>query len=237
MPRHDIAVPSPAQAQAGSRLALENADRHLRCGEALALSREFGMATSHMVLAAEEALKAGVLAMLGEGIELPLRMLAAILTQHKPRQTVGALLALGQFFLATWSDMISSLDQKHPDSSTLEYIEDRRIAVANLVQELNRAADASPGESRIIDVLDWWAQSNHLKQRGFYVDIKDGEWSGPYSLSEFEFNTARDIAREVVESTHRAMSATLEEPKASRGEFVRNLNKQLDELGRRFRSE
>lgn len=227
-------IPTPAEARDGCQLALENAVRHLRCGEALALSQEYGIATSHMVLAAEEALKSIVLAMLGDGIDLPPSAVASILTQHKPRLIVGALLTLMQFLTTSWVNLITSLNQEHPDSTAPEYAEARRAAVANLVAELNRVADASQGEAHIIDVMDWWAGSNLLKQRGFYMDLEDGNWVGPFSLTESDFRAAFEIASEIVGITQRSISIALDEHQDSREEFVQSLNNQLREWRGRF---
>ena len=51
--------------------------------------------------------------------------------------------------------------------------------VEKLAAELNRIADAPPGESPLINKMDWWAKANTLKQRALYVDFSGSAWWGP----------------------------------------------------------
>jgi len=150
-------LPTAGEAFAGVRLALANAGRHLRCGDLLAQSGEFGPAVAHLVLSLEETDKARVLGMLwlDEG-DLTEDEARARLYDHRVRHeaafakswTIGAVLTAAAEAL---SDQAESGTPRAP-------------------AELWAAAMAQHSEAL---PTDWPETAGRLREAGFYVDPQD----------------------------------------------------------------
>lgn len=185
MAKRSLRLPSGNEAKLGYPLALSNARRHLTCAEILAANDQYGTAVAHLVLASEETIKTIALFMVSEGLSPREAYLRALLTQHAPRQFLGVLLAIGEFFLTKWVTMITQLNEEIPDHSSEAYLRTRAERFEGFVAELNRIADAPVGETGV-GLLDLWARANALKQRGLYVDFEKGKWIGPDSVTAEE---------------------------------------------------
>ena len=222
-----IKTPSPSDAVNGYQLALENAQRHIRCGEILSQANEHGFATAHLVLAAEEAVKAELLLFVSFGLDVSPETLRPFLTQHLPRQITGAFLVIMEFFLAKWIGLITSLNAEYPDATTKEYQSARRKKVEELIAELIKLENAIPGESYFVDSIAWWGKANDLKQRALYVDFSENTWRGPYSIDREKFDRSLVFAKDVVQTAERIIKTALSDNPRGRQELVETLNQFL----------
>ena len=197
-------IPNAENARQGHGLITENARRHLMCGDALAKVGEYGPAASHMVLSAEESIKAIFFQAIGYELEIPPSSIRPFLASHRPRHAAAAMWTLMGLLFDRWIGLIIAINDEFQGATGPEYQRARADKVAALASELNALADARPGESKIMGQLLWWGQSESLKQRGFYVDFRNGNWVSPHSVTEAEFAQAKRIAEELMERAEKA---------------------------------
>lgn len=197
-------IPNAENARRGHRLVMENGRRHVTCGNILAKMGEYGPAVSHMVLSAEESIKAIFFQAIGYELEIPPSSIRPFLASHRPRHAAAAMWTLMGLLFDQWIGLIIALNDEFQGATGPEYWRARADKVAALASELNALADARPGENKIMDQLLWWGQSESLKQRGFYVDFRDGDWVSPDSVTKAEFAQAKCIAEELIERAEKA---------------------------------
>lgn len=222
-------VPSANEAKQGYLLALSNARRHLTCAEVLAANDQHGAAVAHLALASEETIKTLALFMVSEGLAPREAYLRALLTQHAPRQFLGALMAIGEFFATSWIPMITRLNEEFPDRSSETYFQTRAERVRGFVAELNRIADAPVGETGV-GFLDWWGRADALKQRGLYVDFKEGIWIGPHTVTAHVYSTSHEIVESFVTKIEEAAEVVSRIPDEERARISGEVRESMEQL-------
>jgi len=165
-------------------LALENADRHIKAAEALAVAKLYGVAVAHLIYAIEEAEKARSLGQLwinswqrrshGDATDAELR---ARIFDHSPRHRAAAAksFAIGP----VWTVIAEE---------TRERV---RLAPARTPQE--RLAMAFEEHPEALP-LDWDGRAGPMREAALYVDHFEGRWHTPGEFTVRDYETLRPMA-------------------------------------------
>lgn len=170
----------------GAELMLKNALGLRSSAEALAHESKYGYATSLLILAAEEALKAVVYYSAGVGIALDPDGVNKYQKSHRKRHRLTSALLVMSY-----------------------YVEKSRLAVGDeigverkIVEILKLLfADVQNGEipDRVSEVIEWWKCANQLKQKGMYVDEESDGWSAPSQFSQDTYDEVYESVRPIID--------------------------------------
>ena len=172
-------LPTPEEAFVGVPLALANAERHLRCGDALAETGEHGQALAHLVLSLEETDKGRVLGMLwlDEG-DLTEDEARSRLFDHRTRNRAT--------FEKSWTSGVVW-------TASAEALRERLGLQASRTDE-ERGADAMAQHPEALPA-DWPEIAGQLREAGQYVDMDDnGAWHTPGDVTEADYQRFRPTA-------------------------------------------
>jgi AbiV family abortive infection protein len=226
-----MTIPTAEQAKEGCDLAIRNAERLIACGKLLADEASYGPAVSLTVLGAEEAIKGVMLAAISAGFAFDASSIREFLTRHKPRHAVAALWVLYSFVMTKWMSIIEDLKEEYPNHQGDGYESARKQKVADLVAELNALADAPAAGHPVLNELDWWRDSDTIKQCGFYVDFSQDGWGVPESLDEDDFEQASEAASRAMDYAHSAAQFLEKVPTDIRDQYISRMRHTL----KRFR--
>lgn len=159
---------------AGAKLAYKNAQRHLKAAHLLSEARDYGNGKAHLVLAAEESMKAYLLVAYRNrdilGIDQPERMLKAVFRRHDVKQTSFAIIAL----ILEWvSNFVELMDTNHENAV------ERHIHWTEFQVKSEKSITA-----RIQKQLK---EMNNFKNDGLYLGFGDGDWKDPGKISKFDY--------------------------------------------------
>jgi len=148
-----------------------NAQRHHQAALILSSIGDYGNAISHLILGAEELLKASVLFLDGKGFNLRNKSgVNKIFYNHKARHAVA------KEFFSVWLFVRKMI---LPDS----YIGNSRRKI------LRQGISLFYGAIFGLQNYEWWDNADCLKQKGFYVDFADNIVN-PASFTDNEYNQA-----------------------------------------------
>ncbi len=173
----DPDFPRPADGDAGSRLATENARRLLDASIRLGEDGSFGTGASLAVLAGEEAIKALALMAWSSDLPIPTRkQLSLVLRNHDSRHLAAGMLAgAGEMVIALIAGVFAAFTKKVGSDASPEEQQKERWS---------RAA--------------WWSEADNLKQRGLYVEFERHKWKTPADVTRAEFERAVEMAGDFV---------------------------------------
>lgn len=174
----------------GARLAASNARDLLSAAIAVSDVSRFGPATSLLVLAVEEGVKAFSLLFnsLSPNTRVPLE---PIFSKHRVKHEIGASIS----FMAHVGVIMRDARDAVEKSIEVGCIEEKKAGgewVSRVILELNRMKDNACEEE--MRFLSWYRSANALKNDGFYVDWSAGSWRMPSSFSCNTFEMYRGYA-------------------------------------------
>jgi AbiV family abortive infection protein len=167
-------LPSSAAAVEGARLAVTNAKRLRDAHSVLRDHQMFGASASTLILAAEEAMKAVVLAAKGLGFNIDRRTLGGVLYHHEVRH--GTVMVI-QMASVAWGETIQSFVSQDWDIETEEELDERLRGMLVPLME----SDALNLE-RIFQTdreIEWWGNASELREDALYVNWDNGSWTSP----------------------------------------------------------
>ncbi|CCH02002.1 hypothetical protein FAES_4001 [Fibrella aestuarina BUZ 2] len=192
---------------AGTRLCAANARTHSECADHIATLGHYGVAASHLVLAAEEAIKAFVF--FAKLFDLPLpHKVDVYFAQHEPRHAAAR--DLYGFFCdllasqaeyqtavrqASLTFAAQQLAQGLPTDAELDEAQLGHDLMAHIGVELSRLllareARRDPDQEQLD--RKWWNNANGLKNKGFYVDYYENKgWQLPRQVAEADYKDSR----------------------------------------------
>lgn len=200
----------------GAIAALDNAQRHMRCTDALARRREYGVARGHLVLAVEEAVKGLGLAIRALDFEIPEDQLEALLFRHDARHAN----ALGYMLLSTIAEKLwntlNDARAHYPNPTDADKRAMRKKALADFLSWAERQTQLPPEDDPLKAAIDWLADANERRNAAFYVDLKDGQWESPGVTTREDFKRDHATARRVVTRITEHAAAFLESDQPTR---------------------
>ena len=152
---------------------IDNAERHFAVAHHIATINEFPNAVAHLILGAEELVKATVLMLKSKEIDVNDAIGYDILfSKNNARHTV-----LKDFF-SVWIGIKEILNlPKSKEQYTLKYL--FNMVIAEFV-----------GIVKGRDNLNWWEKVDSLKQRCMYVDFKNALVLPDLQVAKSEYNQA-----------------------------------------------
>ncbi|TCD00049.1 AbiV family abortive infection protein [Pedobacter psychroterrae] len=152
---------------------IDNAERHFAVAHHIATINEFPNAVAHLILGAEELVKATVLMLKSKEIDVNYAIGYDILfSKNNARHTI-----LKDFF-SVWIGIKEILNlPKSKEQYTLKYL--FNMVIAEFV-----------GIVKGRDNLNWWEKVDGLKQRCMYVDFKNALVLPDLQVAKSEYNQA-----------------------------------------------
>ena len=204
--RPQFQLPSPGDAWQGAHLAIENAERQLRCAEFLAVFEECGVAMGHLVIAAKEAIKSVVLLRHSLGLPVPPQELLALLHERRIRYGLATthvpLLAL----VKQLDELVTALEQRFGDRSSAEYQLARDEGMREIVERFRHYDERDRSANDVIAALDFLGDADVRKNAAFYVDHENGRWTTPGDVSREQYAIAVRFVRHVVTEQREAIA-------------------------------
>lgn len=185
----------------GMSLALISAKDHFEVGERAAVNCKYGIATSLMILSAEESTKS--MGLLGYALteKYDDRFIKPLFTSHRAKHDAAkAVMAMIRFMEIT-AETIHSV-QSDP---TIPETQKPAVFVERMTKRAKENVDGNKDDFG--DLAFWQHAANELKNRGFYVDWCDGKWQSPGSMDEATYQDVRTRA----ESLIKVMNALIEQ--------------------------
>lgn len=169
---------SKPRARVGIRYIQQNIRRHVEASKLLTADGLWGLATSHLVLAGEEAVKASVLY---STMRMPVDLridLKAFFRKHDLR-----LGALGMLHLFTYFGTMPTEIAKNLKPG-------QRVA-PQMIGRLKRIVNSQ--NPKLGKQLVWLTNASRLRNSGFYVDFNKGRWKTPAQVTRTQFERARKM--------------------------------------------
>lgn len=161
----------------GACYSYDNGVQHIAASQVLANGRNYGFAVSHLILGAEELIKALILVFLNTDSHfIDNKRKEKLFSNHSFKH-----LNIKNFLLALSNDNLEEYDynffdylfEKQPEN-------DYQRKAHYLSKVLNLGAI---DESELNDITELIKDANGLKNRGFYVDY-DGDWKIPLDVDQ-----------------------------------------------------
>jgi AbiV family abortive infection protein len=192
----------------GYKLSIANAKKHFECAELIVKDGiSFGIATSHLVLSSEEAVKAAMLFFLDYDPEIKIEDFDKYFSDHKHKhKTISAL----EFGLSFKKNMIDTLVnpakerfKRKGDYLTKEEIQESGDeGVDNLIKWFDNILNET---SQVKTNEEWWKQANSKKNAGFYVELNrgNGKWKSPDAIAKEEYLKTKAIVENLMKDLTR----------------------------------
>lgn len=188
-------IPPRRQTPQGALLALKNSDNLINAGRLLADSKAFGPATSLMVLAGEEIIKAWAWMMSGMGMPIPVKNQRELLQRHPVRHDVARAQFMMIYLLIEFLRRVINVQEKYPEGGE-GFREARMEMFMDYATGFLAKLDSDPA---FTTVMEWWEGANTRKNRGFYVDLTEGGWLSPEEVTHTDFQESLEIVTELRE--------------------------------------
>lgn len=163
----------------GSKLCFSNAKIHFDCGSKIAEAGHLGIANSHLILAAEESIKGMILVAVYFNISLPFEIdsfFRVHKVKHQQADEMRPFLSDIQLLAETFAGI---LERRASSQWGLKF--DIALVMTFFYALNNFVTTAGP-------ISSFWKQANETKNRGFYVDIQNGQWIGPAIVKQSDFD-------------------------------------------------
>ncbi|MEZ4720664.1 MAG: AbiV family abortive infection protein [Flavobacteriales bacterium] len=184
----------------GFRHSIINARNQFEHALQIAESEHYGLASSILVISAEESMKAYAILSRALFPFIEFENYNKVFRDHKFKiESIRGLVAMDALFQAA---MIHIQEPKikalETDSSNMSAI--RKQGIDNMVKWLD---DDIQGRSDFDTELIWWKKAQSLKERGFYVSDKSATWVTPDSVTKAEFDQTKEYVSRILKRTER----------------------------------
>ncbi len=217
----------------GSKYALENAKNQFAAAELIASKENYGLASSLMVLAAEEALKSLALRSYvffpdTKGIDFK-----EIFSKHEYKlDLIRSLIGIKSFLQVLYQTIIEpELENNEMSVGEITKIRDRGID-----KFINWAENEISSKTTTLSIqLEWWNQAKTLKEDGFYVRCHKQGWYSPLKIKKERFDKTKKYVNNFIETVDLINSIDLnQEPYAF---LINEMKKRYDELKKKKRND
>jgi AbiV family abortive infection protein len=168
-------VPTRDECITGIPIVLANADQHLQAADQLASAGCYGFGVAHLIYAQEEAEKARALGKIALGGAMTEDEIRRVLYDHRARH-IGAL-----------------AKSRSSGGAVVDFLADtlrERIGMLPSRTEAQRWVDVDARHPEILPP-DWSEVAGAERERGIYVDLRDGGWTGPAQTEATSFERLR----------------------------------------------
>lgn len=170
----------------GACLSLENGKRHFDASDLISGSH-IGIAISHLILGAEEYIKAILLLNLSRDKEfLTKKQKISLFQQHKFKHK-----NIAEFLNSLTDQSVECFEANLFSFLTLRYSPDSKFIRDGYF--INKVWSFSKLEEKDIDrVMEWLNKANDLKNQGFYLDLKQ-KWESPERFKRTDYQYSKEI--------------------------------------------
>lgn len=181
----------------GYRLCSENSQKHYNAAIHLAQNNFYGIANSHLILAAEEAVK-GFLFLIRCFVNDEDWEVEEIFKDHANKHRVAREAYISwKHLLDSLSDSMQTLFQNigklfGQDKDTIY-----RVSTQIVSDNLKRRMD-NDNKEELKKEKKWWNKANQKKNRGFYVDYQNKKWKLPEDISQSEYLESKQIVEKMI---------------------------------------
>jgi AbiV family abortive infection protein len=161
----------------GFALCRENARVHMSCAQLMFDKKRYGIANSHLILGAEEAIKAALLLAKHFNIDPQIKSITPYFRRHEVKHAKGKKMDEGYKIIIPIINGIRALIEKDGLSLFKNVF---RLIIPNESQE-------------------WWDGANEQKNKGFYLDYSDGHWQSPQSFSAENYLESKRAIQDIID--------------------------------------
>lgn len=185
---------------AGHRAAVKNAKDHLKAAEMLRDAKLCGFANSHLILASEEVLKAGMLFSKHFMPEIEVPDFESYFKDHKFKHKILEVFEVlfnfqDNLLDSTMKNFKNQLEENKELLNEELILEIRKANIDNVVNNV-KAFPVSAKDT--FSSGNWWKNANYQKNKGFYVNIEKNTWVIPDSITEADFNESYSIVSKII---------------------------------------
>lgn len=179
---------------------IDNSDRHFKVAETIADKKEFGIAISHLILGSEELVKALIIYLDGEGLQIrKVKGVQKFFYQHTIRHFFSGIFFLLSNVIKPMLQFVNRfkklLNNTEARTSMTEFetamLTNDKIKTEKLTKEWGEKT-AKQYADKFELYYEFWMDAETHKQRGFYVDYEDKLFS-PSQITEKNYLQANEI--------------------------------------------
>lgn len=187
---------------------LQNADRHTRAAIHIARTEEYGLATAHLTIAAEEYIRALSVYLMGWGLPVVRikRMISFFEEQDEGYLVSPGVVVMGTFVKSLYQ-VFEGMTKGVFNLSVRDFASafDKNLNPLHLVQQSNRYST-------------WWANAKNQKDKGFYISYKV-ELHTPSDIGIEDYARSLEIVSELKDSCLGTIQFTKKIPEKRRQQF------------------
>lgn len=211
---------------------IDNSERHFKIAKILSKHQEYGAAVSHLVLGAEEMVKALVVYYDGLGLRIrSVKGIKGFFQSHKPRHLFSSMFVMMTYSLKSTMQLFQSYKQIKIDTdcsgNKLNAIEMAMMTNEFDIAETVKAFWENEGKNyldRIGRELDFWEDADNYKMKGFYVDY-NGVLETPEDISRDEYQIALKTTNYFRNECMNIINATKDLEQKEREQLITEFNK------------
>jgi len=185
----------------GAHLAYRNALAHYKAAKLLSSRVNYGIANSHLILSAEEAIKAFVLIRKYSGDNITEEKLKPFFSKHTYKQDflkkalrkVDPMHIIYRYLLSAMGDteVLKNLEKQHGIKVTPKEMRSK-------AKERMASFDGSEEHKKIGHWLD---EANDIKNTGFYVGLSQSktQWVVPAAVSKEQYEESEKIVNSIID--------------------------------------
>jgi len=194
---------TPIDNKEGFDLAINNANDHFNAAELIAKDISYGIANSHLILAAEEAVKAYMIFVRAYEPEREITNYDKFFGDHKHKHKALAEISFSMILFQQSIDIISKplleymASEEDDDTDDIDgFIKARNKGFDDLITWLKTMP-------KIENNKQWWNDANKDKNDGFYVGNVDSKWRTPKNVTLKDYQKSHKIVKEILEAINR----------------------------------
>lgn len=181
----------------GLKLCAKNAERHFDSALTLSDKNYYGIANSHLILSAEEAVK-GLLFLIKILHKKDFVDIEPIYKDHKQKHYVA------KGIYDSWKHLMDSYAEaimtalQNIDKLYDKDLETVARATTQLVEENLKYRMTFNNDEERKRIKKWWNKANDKKNQGFYIDYNNKKWILSGDLTESEFLESKEIVGKII---------------------------------------
>ncbi|MGB1205964.1 MAG: hypothetical protein ACPG5B_09970 [Chitinophagales bacterium] len=206
-------------------ILLENAERHIKTAINIARIKEYGIANSHLIMAADDYINALSVYLKGWGLPVSeIKTLTNFFSEQEAGYAVSPGVVIMGNFVKSLYHIFDSLSQSILKMNPLELrkIFEKNMSPLLLIKKSNQYAA-------------WWQQAKQQKDKGLYVSFNI-ELSTPKSITAQDYMLSLEIIKEIHENCHSVIDFTKQIPEKRRQQFFSWIKNYFEPFMKRINS-
>jgi AbiV family abortive infection protein len=191
----------------GYHIIMKNAYAHYHAAKLIAWKKKsYGIASSLLILSAEEAVKAGVTLFLHFDPTIKVTGYKKLFKDHRVKHAKIIEFEHTRAFMIGMIRQMAKPIITYAKSDEEFSIESLQVAQSEGVKAIIAWIQSLiQGNTKLEYHEDWWKQANTEKNRGFYVDLNEstGEWENPQEIPKIQYLKTKSIVEPLLKDISR----------------------------------